>query len=152
MANVDRPNGFNAIAPNGSTVPMYTYTAANGVPMVPGDAVVLGNDGKITIATAASTSIFGVCQSKVNGVAGTVETVKVIPAMRDLVFSGQCSGDPAALIGRLCDIEGTTGIMELNAGADAVGVARIIGYEGNLGNEASANARVLFTWNLSQFA
>lgn len=152
MANVDRPNGFTAIAPNGLTLPMYEYYTQSNLSLSPGDAVIMNSNGTLNIAGAASASIFGVCQSKVTAVAGTQKKVLVVPALPDIVFSGQCSGTYSPVnAGESVDIEGTTGIMEINEDAQSIGCARIVGLEGSINNAVGANARVLFTWNKSQW-
>lgn len=152
MANVDRPNGFTAVAPDGLTLPMYEFYTQSNLTLNPGDAVIMNSNGTVNIASAASTAIFGVCQSKVTAIAATKQKVLVIPANPNIVFSGQCSGTYTPVnAGESVDIEGTTGIMEINEDAQSVGVARIIGLEGGINNAAGANARVLFTWNKSQW-
>lgn len=152
MANVDRPNGFTAIAPDGLTLPMYEFYTQSNLSIQPGDPVIMNSNGTVNIAGAASAAIFGVCQSKVTGVTGTRQKVLVIPANPNIVFSGQCSGTYSPVnAGESVDIEGSTGIFEINEDAQSVGVARIIGLEGGINNAAGANARVLFTWTKSQW-
>jgi hypothetical protein len=152
MANKDYPNGFKAIAPAGTTVPLYTYMTKSNLTLTPGDAVILLSTGVVDIAGAASAAILGVCQSAVTAQAGVQKPVTVVPALPSIVFSGQCSGTYSPVnAGESVDIEGTTGIMEIDENAQSVGVARIIGLEGGIENEVGANARVLFTWAKSQW-
>jgi hypothetical protein len=152
MANVDNPNGFRAIAPDGTTLPQYTYFTKSNLSLNPGDAVILLSTGVIDIASATSAAILGVCQGKVTAEAGVQKKVLVVPALKNIVFSGQCSGTYSPVnAGESVDIEGTTGIMEIDENAQDIGVARIVGLEGGINNAVGANARVLFTWAKSQW-
>ena len=152
MANKDYPNGFKAIAPAGTALPLYTYNTKSNLSLSPGDAVILMSTGVVDIATASSAAILGVCQSKVTGETGVQKQVAVVPAYKDILFSGQCSGDYSPVnAGESVDIEGTTGIMEINENAQSAGVARIVGLEGGIDNAVGTNARVLFTWAKSQW-
>jgi hypothetical protein len=152
MANKDYPNGFKAIAPAGTTVPMYPYYTKSNLTLNPGDAVILLSTGVVDIALAASTTILGVCQSKVAAEAGVQKQVNVIPALPSIVFSGQCSGTYSPVnAGESVDIEGATGVMEVDENAQSTGVVRIVGLEGGIDNAVGANARVLFTWAKSQW-
>jgi hypothetical protein len=118
----------------------------------PGDAVILLSTGVIDIASATSAAILGVCQGKVTAEAGVQKKVLVVPALKNIVFSGQCSGTYSPVnAGESVDIEGTTGIMEIDENAQDIGVARIVGLEGGINNAVGANARVLFTWAKSQW-
>lgn len=153
MANPDRPAGFIAVQPQGQTLPMYEYMTKSNLSLAPGDAVILLSGGTVDIATSSSTGILGVCQSKITAVSATQQKVLVVPALPHIVFAGQCSGTYSPVnAGESVDIEGTTGIMEINEDAQSTGVARIVGLEKSEGNAAGANARVLFTWAKSQFA
>ena len=153
MANVDRPAGFMAVQPQGTTLPMYTYWLKSNVSVSPGDALLMTSNGIVDIALAASTAILGVCQSKITAIAATRQKVLVVPALPSIVFSGQCSGTYTPVnAGESVDIEGATGVMEINEDAQSTGVARIVGLEATEGNDNGANARVLFTWAKSQFA
>lgn len=155
MANVDNPNGFRALQTTSGSKPQvlsgYTKT---GVTLNPGDAIIVdGTTGLIDIATSSSTAIYGVCQSKVTGETGVSKRVNFIPASRDVIFEGQCSGTlTQATIGDTCDIEGTTGIMEINEDSTTTNVVRIIGLSDRPGNDLGANARVKFTFVGSQWA
>jgi hypothetical protein len=118
----------------------------------PGDAVIMLSTGVVDIALAASTQIFGVCQSKVTGETGVQKQVLIVPASRDLIFEAQCSGTFTPVnVGENVDIEGATGVMEINENAQSTGVAQIIGLAKGMDNAAGDNARVLFTWKKSQW-
>lgn len=152
MANVDNPNGFRAVSNlGGGAIPMYPAKVKIGVSLLPGDAIIMLTDGTVDVALAASTTILGVCQSVVvGGVA--LQDCKYVPAMDSLVFEGQCSGTYTPTnAGVSVDIEGTTGIMEINENAVLTGVARVLKLADGIGNAAGANARVLFTWARSQW-
>jgi len=147
MANVDRPSGFRAVSNlGGGAIPMYKAPVTIGTVLAPGDAIVMLSTGIVNIATAASAKIYGVCQSEVAATAALGECLYV-PALSTLVFEGQCSGTYTPVnAGETVDIEGTTGIMEINENAQAVNVARILKLADGIDNAAGLNARVLFTW------
>lgn len=153
MPNLDNPNGFRAVKSlSGSFIPTFEYMTQANLALQPGDAVILNSGGTVNIAGAASPAIFGICQSRVTAESGVSKKVLIVPASRDLVFEGQCSGTFTPVnVGEAVDIEGTTGIMEINEDAQSVGVAQILGLAKGLDNAAGANARVLFTWKKSQW-
>lgn len=153
MANKDVPNGFRAVKSlSGSYIPMFPFMTKDALTLNPGDAVIMLSNGTVDIALATSTAIFGVCQSKVTAITSTSQKVLVVPASRDIVFEGQCSGTFSPVnVGEAVDIEGSTGIMEINENLQTVGCAQIIGLAKELDNAAGANARVLFTWKKSQW-
>lgn len=153
MANKDLPNGFRAaMAGSGSPPPVFEAMTKANIALSPGDALIMLSNGTVDIATASSTAIFGVCQSKVTAESGVSKKIRYIPALDDLIFEGQCSGTFTPVnVGESVDIEGTTGIMEINEDAQSVGCARIVGLAGGVDNAAGANARVFFTWTKSQW-
>jgi hypothetical protein len=155
MANLDNPNGFRAIMPAGTVLPMFEYYTKSNVALAPGDAVYLLSTGVVDIMTASiNVGVLGVCQSKVTAEAGVQKKVLVLPAYKDIVFSGQCSGTYSPVnAGETVDLEGTTGIMEVNENSLVASTAciRIIGLEQGIDNAVGANARVLFTWAKSQW-
>lgn len=153
MANADNPNGFKvAKTLSGSPIPMFTFYTTSNLSLNPGDAVVMLSTGVLNIADATSAAIFGVAQSKITGETGVQKKCLVVPASRDLIFSGQCSGTFTPVnVGEAVDIEGSTGAMEINENAQSVGVAQLIGLEPGLENANGANARVLFVWKKSQW-
>ena len=151
MANIDKPAGFRVAQMPGS-FPVYTGKTTNNLSLTPGDAIVRLPTGSITIASAISTAILGVCQSKITGIPNTQQDVLYVPALPTILFSGQCSGTPVeATIGKKCDIEGTSGIMELNEDLASTKVAQIVGFEGGVKNTMGAHARVLFVWASSRW-
>jgi len=155
MANKDNPHGFRALQTVSGTVPMVLKgLTTTGLTIAPGDAVIKdASTGFLTIATAASASIFGVCQSKVTGETGVSKEINYIPATEDVIWEGQCSGTlTQAMMGDTCDIEGTTGIMEVNENATSKNVVRLIELSDKPDNAMGANARVKFKFTLNQFA
>lgn len=156
MANVDNPNGFRAIMPAGTVLPMFEYLTKSNLTLAPGDAVYLLTTGLVDImAAATNVGCLGVCQTKITAVAGVQQKILVVPAYKDLVFSGQCSGTMAQTdIGEKVDLEGGTGVMEVNEDSVVATTAciQIVGLERGIDNEIGANARVLFTWAKSQWS
>jgi hypothetical protein len=151
MANVDKPAGFRVAMMPGE-FPVLTAKLTANVSVSPGDALIMQSTGLLDIALAASATIWGVCQSKITGAAGVTPDCLYVPALPTIVFSGQCSGTYALTInGTSVDIEGTTGIMEINENAVATAVARVIGLEPGLMNAVGLNSRVQFIWTKSQF-
>lgn len=149
MANIDKPAGFRVSAMPGS-FPIYTGKTASNVTLNPGDAVIRLTTGLIGLALATSTSILGVSQSKLTGEAGVQKDCMFVPALPGIVFSGQCSGTPTqSVVGEKHDIEGGTGVMEINEDATSTNVVEIVGFEGGINNAVGANARVLFVWSSS---
>jgi len=112
-----------------------------------GDLLDLNSSGQIELATASSGALIGVAAAASAAQAdGTQVPVYADP---DQLFEGQCSGTFAiTLIGNAVDIEGTTGIMEINENAITKGVVQIIDYprNGPDGNPQTvgANSRVFF--------
>lgn len=153
MANKDLPNGFRAVmAGSGSPPPVFTGLTISNLSLNPGDPLIMTSDGDLDIATASSPAIFGVSQSKLTGKAATKQKVNYVPAMDDIIFEGQCSGTFTPVnVGEAVDIEGSTGIFEINEDAQSVGVAQLIGLAGEVDNAAGANARVFFTWKKTQW-
>jgi len=151
MGNKNLPNGFRAVmCGSGNPPPVFSVMTKANLSLMPGDAIIMLSDGTVDIATAASTAIFGVCQSKVTAVAGTKQKINYVPALDDCIFEGQCSGTFIPTnCGESVDIEGASGAMMINEDAQSVGVARIIGVAGEVDNAVGQYARVFFTWNKS---
>lgn len=152
MANIDRPHGFCFEYLEGSSgaAPLVEDTLDTNVSLAVGDALARGTNGYLTIATASSTEIVGVSASKITGAAGTRPTILYYAALPNAVFSGQCSGDGERTdIGESVDIEGATGVMELNENASSTGVVRVIGLK--LDSAFGTNAELMFVWNKSAF-
>ena len=149
MANIDKPAGFRVSAMPGS-FPIYTEKTASNVTLNPGDAIIRLTTGLIGLALSTSASILGVSQSKITAEAGIQKDCKYVPALPGLVFSGQCSGTPTqSTIGEKHDIEGGTGVMEINEDAAVNPAVEIVGLEGGIKNSMGLNARLLFVWTNS---
>jgi hypothetical protein len=154
MANVNNPNGFRAIRRlGGGAIPTYDYFAASNVSLMPGDAVVVATTGLLTLAAVSSAAIFGVCQSKVVGVAATPQKALIVPTLEDIVFVGQSTTWVAAgkkMIGTSCDIQGATGVQVLSS-TTTNAVARVLGLSKELNNAVGNYARLEFIFQKSQF-
>ena len=142
MANSDVPNGFKpAYTLSGGPPAIAWLPVAATQTLAKGDAVTFAS-GLIAISTATSGTIDGVMAGP-SVLATTPALVPVYLANSDTVFEGQCSGDSAnALIGTAVDIEGTTGIMEVNENATTEAVIRIIEMHPN--DSLGTNGRVRF--------
>ena len=157
MANRDNAKGFqwvkslisNSLAPITITKKVTVSTT-----IAIGDAVILSS-GYATIGLHNSPTIYGVAAEAVATTAsgaGSTDTIKIIPATPDNVFRAQCSGTYAITQdGTSVDIEGATGVMEINENGTTEKVARIIGLSDVQNNAIGANSQVDFVWARSQF-
>lgn len=136
MANVDNPNGFKWIRTRSGGPPVVDYVTLGGTVAV-GDTLVFSG-GACTIGLADSGLIHGVAMEA--GVSG--EEIAFYPATVDNIFEAQCSGTyaKASHLGVAVDIEGTTGIQEVNEDATTEKVFLI--QEINPNTEVGANSRV----------
>ena len=132
MANPDGPNGFRAVETDSGQMAVRRYPVAASQTIAKGDAVFLSS-GLVTIAVATTPQLLGIAASAVTTTASPVratDTVMVYVATPGQIFEGQCSGSStAALLGTSCDIEGTTGIMEINENATTEDVIHIVGWK-----------------------
>ena len=152
MANVDNPSGFVVARSNSVVVPLVKGTTGSNVTLADGDFVTMLTTGLIALATSSSATLHGLCVKPVTGAAGVGKECWVVPALETIEFEGQCSGTMAQTdIGEACDIEGTTGIMEVNEDANSTAVIRITGLANGLKNAVGANARVRFVVNKSSY-
>jgi len=153
MANYDNPNGFRWVKSlSGRNKPIIeSQTITTGQTIAAGDAVIIAS-GLLSIAEATSGLIHGVAiESVTTSAAGA--TLLYIPALPTEVFEGQCSGTyTAAIRYTAVDIEGTTGVMEINENATDEAVAQVIGELGDPNNSIGANTRVLFTFVRSSYS
>jgi hypothetical protein len=133
MANPDNPSGFRVVG-NART---GTYLVAAGNTISEGDFVGLDSDGKAVLASATSADLLGVaCYDATDG-----QSIAVYDDP-ETEYVGQCSGVFARnMIGTECDIEGTTGIMEVNEDAHAKNTIRILGFVPS--SEIGANTEVI---------
>lgn len=143
MANPDNPSGFQVVRSRTGIADMVKGTTASNVTLADGDFIIMLTTGLISIALATSASLHGLCAKPVTGAAGVQKEVWYYPATDALEFEGQCSGTMAQTdIGELVDIEGTTGIMEVNEDSNTYGVLKVTGLGNGLKNAVGANARV----------
>lgn len=145
----DNPNGFRVVKTlSGGPAYIIEVPVATTQTLAKGDAVYLSS-GQVTIATSGTGSIFGVmAEDSASQTANTL--VKVYAACEDNVFEGQCSGTFArSIIGTSVDLEGTTGIMEVNEDGTTEDIFRIIGWNPN--DTVGANTRVRFIIARSSF-
>lgn len=127
MANIDSAHGFivETSFDSGSGIPTWKGDVGAGQVFVVGDPL-LASNGYIYIAAAASPIVGVAAQNCTSLTAGT--DVKFVPALPNIVFSAQTSGPMSqGNIYSLCDIEGTTGIFEVNEDSNTYGTVRIVG-------------------------
>jgi len=152
MANNDNPNGFSfrKNGQGGTTPLILTGIVATSQTIAKGDAIILAS-GLIQIAVATSGQLYGIAnESIVSSAAGA--TMTFIPAAPGYIFSGQGSGTPTqAMLGTAVDIEGATGVMEINENAVVEKVIQLVGVDPDVENALGANARMLFTVARSQY-
>jgi hypothetical protein len=142
MANVNNPNGFVVARSNSVTVPLVKGLTGSNVTLADGDFVAMLTTGLIALATSASATLHGVCAKPVTGAAGVRKECWFVPALPTIEFEGQCSGTLAQTdIGEAVDIEGGTGVMQINEDANSTKVLAIVGLGEGLTNALGANAR-----------
>lgn len=146
MANTDIPNGF--LPTNKYDSPkMTTYSTTGGIKRR--DMVYLTTAGTVAIATASTTAVLGVAAGTVPAGANgnTTDDIQVWDDP-DQEFVGQTSGTGAGMAdvhdtstaANAFDIEGTTGIMEINEDSSAHDICMITGVGTDLATgDASAD-------------
>lgn len=146
-ANTDNPSGCLPSKYHGVEAPFAAYQAADAQTIVEGDPVKLDGAGQVVIGTASDSSLLGFARSAVTGsTAGDTIYVYNDP---DQVYRCQCSGTFAiAMIGTSVDLEGSTGIFEVNENAVVTKAVRIVGYD--LNDIVGANTRVFIQLNMSE--
>jgi hypothetical protein len=137
MANADNPNGFY---PYGGSGIITTEETAAAQTIAVGDWVVLDAAGQVELATATTPKFYGVAASAVSASsAGDPINVYSDPLQK---FIGQCSGTFArSMLDKEVDLEGTTGIQEINENAVLFQVLRIVAIQPD--TEIGANSRVI---------
>lgn len=126
MANPDAPNGFKYI--KGTLLISHMGVAATQV-IKKGDWIVEDTNGYAALAVLTSGQLLGIATQNVNttGVAAGATDIEYIVALPTTVFQGQCSGTlTQTMLMSDVDIEGTTGIMEVNENAVVEQVLRIV--------------------------
>jgi hypothetical protein len=144
MANVDNPNGFTFVKSLTGHAELWQGQVAVNNTVAKGDALIAdGTAGQLDIAVATSPQLMGIAAHAVTASATVVQNIQYYPALPWYIFEGQCSGTFATtMINTAVDIEGTTGIMEVNENATTEDVIQIIGYDPN--SAVGANTRVYF--------
>lgn len=139
MANLDTPNGFRWVKTIGSNTPYVDWVTLAGT-VAAGDTLV-ASSGTCTIGLSSSGTLHGVAAEP--GVSG--DEIMFYPATTSNIFEAQCSGTyaTASHLGVAVDIEGTTGIQEVNEDATTEKVFQILELKNDGVNAAGANARVL---------
>ena len=149
MANTDNPNGFMCVKSDFGPIKIEEGLVATGQTITKGDALIISS-GLIQIAVATSGAIYGVAAESVTSAAAG-SNIKFIPALPWYVFEGQCSGSFAATHrGGTADIEGTTGIMEVNEDASVEDVLVMV-REHPDATVGSASAQIYFRWIRSAY-
>jgi len=155
MANTDIPNGFSVSSNQYGQAAVIHFPVAASQTIAKGDAVILAS-GLVQIAVATSPQLLGIADAAIttSGSVDRDDTVAVVVALPGIVFEGQCSGDStAALVGTACDIEGATGVMEVNENATTEDVIQVVGLRSDEDPEYTlgTNDRVRFVVLRSQF-
>ncbi len=157
MANSDKPNGFTLVKSVFGEHARMKFPVAASQTIAAGDAIILVA-GLIQIGLATSGAILGVAAHPITTTASPTradDQMLVELALPGNIFEGQLSGSSvAATLGSECDIEGTTGIMELNEDASVEDVAQIVRLVSDVRDdlEQGLNDRVQFIWKRSQFS
>ena len=150
MANTDNPNGFMCVKSDFGTIKIEEGLVDTSQTITKGDALIITAAGLIQIAVATSPLIYGVAAESVTSAAAG-SNIKFIPALPWYVFEGQCSGSFAATHrGGTADIEGTTGIMEVNEDASVEDVLVMV-REHPDATVGSASAQIYFRWIRSAY-
>ena len=145
MGQAENPYGF---WPCDDDAKLRQFPEATSQTFAAGDAVYLAS-GAVTIATAATTEILGVAAMPSSGTAGTQISVW---HRDDTEFYGRASGANDVEEGTYCDIEGTTGEMQLNENATSTNVALIVNRVNNDEVTTAAGVRWRFRFTLHQLA
>jgi hypothetical protein len=118
----DIPRGFEFHKCFYSPVaPIYHTLLLSNTIITDGD-MLMGAAGYAALTNITSTDgLLGVSLSKQATSITTNPKISFVPALQGVLFRGNCSGTPSqALVWTYVDIEGTTGIMEVNEDASDV--------------------------------
>ena len=128
MANRDNPYGFKAVRNlNDGAIPKWKGKLLSNTIVTSGDAVMAASGYVALTNIVATNAVLGVIDSiQATSITTTNPDVYFTPSMDGIVFRGQCSGAPTqATVFTNCDIEGTTGIMEINEDATSLNVVKV---------------------------
>jgi hypothetical protein len=153
MANPNNPHGFlfeRNLA--GGSMVLDRWKTTSNVSLSPGDPIVKAS-GRIKLAGATSTALFGVCVESVTAVAATTKSASFIPALPHYLWSGQVGSTvnmTSGLIGARYGIAGTTtGKIKLSTTA-TTSVAQIVGLKP--GSAYGTYAELLFVIAKSSYS
>jgi len=154
--NPDTPNGFTLVKSDYGQAVVVHYPVAASQTIAKGDAVIL-TSGLVNIALSNSAALLGVAANAITtgGSVTRADTVAVWVALPGHVFEGQCSGDSAAAtLGIQADIEGATGVMEINENASVEDVVQVVGLKSDedINFSIGTHDRVRFVIIRSQYA
>ena len=157
MAYVDNPNGFVCVGTlNGGPAPEPMYARLDVNQTISRGDMLIASGGYLQIAAASSVVLIGVAVESIVASASVYKWVGFIPALPHVLFEGQCSGTATiADLWTVCDIEGTTGIMEINEDATSYGVIAPVALSNETeGFGTGAGTRLKFMvqkslWNIS---
>ena len=154
MANRDNPKGFKwvrSLLGNDTSPIVKEAPVGASTTIAEGDTIILSS-GLATIGLSNSAQIYGVAIEAVATGAGETDTIKFIPALPWYVFRGQCNGTYAITVnGTNVDIEGATGVQEINEDATTEKVVCVLELSDLPNNAVGANAEVDFVFTRSQF-
>ena len=143
MANIDNANGFKLISSGSQGPVMASRALASAQTIAKGDAVIDDGNGLVAIAIATSPHLLGV--SIAGGTTASLTDLKFVAAVPWNIFEGQCSGTYTATMRfTAVDIEGATGVMEVNENATTEDVIQIIGENPSQDTVVGLNSRVWF--------
>lgn len=118
------------------------YSAKAGLTCKPGDLLYRDTNGQIDILTSTDEECIGMSRDTHSSASANTD-VFIYDDPKQL-FYGQCSGTPGAVVsGDFVDIEGTTGIQEINEDSTTYGVLELIDYKPGETSEA-ANSQLIF--------
>jgi len=156
MANTDKPNGFR---PVDEIYQPRKWPVAGSEAIAVGDIVALDAAGRVALVTTATTEVMGVAATPVLVTAAAGDDIFVYdnPLQH---FEGQCSGSGAladpythVTLASCFDMEGTTGIMEIDEDDHATDLIKVIGVgtDPGTGEESAvgANQRKIFIFNVN---
>ncbi len=150
MANLDKPVGFRPVISSHTGVPRVNkyVVKASEVAIAAGDAVIqdAGDPGYVKIALSSSGSLLGIAAE---GVASTAadRAVYVYDDPNTLFIGQTVTGQTTAqddLGGILCDIAGTTGIMEVVVNTNTESVIAVLFIDERPDNTLGEHVDVIF--------
>ena len=129
FANTDNPDGCVPYGAGSGVVPqVVNYQVAAAQTIAKGDFVTLNTAGYVVVATATSARLLGVAGSSVSASA-LGDALKVYDDPRQIFIcqvSGTVSRTDVDDTPLFCDIEGTTGIMEVDENATSYRVVQVL--------------------------